>query len=350
MNQIDIAVVGGGIIGLSAAMELAAAGRQVTVFDRGQPMHEASTAAAGMIAGRDPENPAALQPLSDLSVRLYPEFLRRLEELSGVAVPVRTSRTIQGCHSLPEGSSPIDAAAVASLAPDFVADPSLQFILLEEGSVDPGDLLRSLPVAARALGITLLDNHTVTDIRQETDRVEIATDAGHFTANTIVYATGAWSGDLLGLPIFPRKGQIGMIEAPAAPLLCTIRTPGLYLVPRGDGRIVVGATVEDAGYDTNVDQKIEALIESAATLWPPAGKCRILETWAGLRPGSADQLPVIDRWGDRGYVTAGHFRNGIMLAPGSARVLRQLILGEPVSIDLTAYRCDRFASSSVLTS
>ena len=133
-------------------------------------------------------------------------------------------------------------------------------------------------------------------------------------------------------------------------LTTALRTPELYLVPRGDRRIVIGATVEDAGYDKHIDPSvIAALHNAAAQLWPPLREARIIDTWAGLRPASADFLPVIGTGletgmkasesepSPRSWLALGHFRNGILLAPGTARLLRQMILQEPASIDASAF-------------
>jgi len=119
-------------------------------------------------------------------------------------------------------------------------------------------------------------------------------------------------------------------------------------VPRGEGRIVIGATVEDAGFDKRVDEAAVArLLDEAAEIWPAVRQARIVESWAGLRPATADELPVIDACGEHCWVATGHFRNGILLAPGTARVLREMILGERLSVDVAGFRCGRFASSAV---
>ncbi|MGH9587351.1 MAG: NAD(P)/FAD-dependent oxidoreductase, partial [Acidobacteriaceae bacterium] len=126
----------------------------------------------------------------------------------------------------------------------------------------------------------------------------------------------------------------------------------LYMVPRGDGRIVIGATVEDAGYDKEVcPSSIAALRSAAAALWPPIRDAQILDTWAGLRPGSSDSLPILGRDAADGaeaarhWLALGHFRNGIMLAPGTARLLRQMILVEPLAIDPAPFSVTRFPVS-----
>lgn len=347
-NQADVAIAGAGIIGLSVALELAAAGRRVVVFERGLAMQEASWAAAGMLAAHDPENPAALTALSQFSIGLYPEFLARVEQMSGRNIPIRSTQTMQGAHALPAGAKELSAEQIEAIAPGLRAG-ELKFFLLNEGSLDPRDLARALPQAVLASGITLLEDTAVTAVSAAPGALRIDTSRGPWLANDFVNACGAWAAELADLPIRPRKGQMLLVESPE-PLAVTLRTPHLYLVPRGDGRVVIGATVEDAGFDKQVHSAtLAALHSAAAELWPPIRNARVLDTWAGLRPASPDDLPVIGLEagpsGERRWAALGHFRNGIMLAPGTARLLRQLICGETAGIDAEAYGAARFAAS-----
>ena len=356
MKYADAAIAGGGIIGLAAALELASAGLRVVVFERGYAMRESSWAAAGMLAGSDPENPAALRSLSELSLSVYPEFLAMVEELSNQEIPIRTTQTLQGGHTFPRKAEQLSAEARNSIAPGLQPD-DLKFFLLAEQSLDPRDLVSALPTAAKAAGVTLLEQTTVTAITSQPLSVQISTTQGEWSAANFINACGAWASDLAGVPIAPRKGQMILVEHPEQhPGLTTVlRTPELYLVPRGNRRIVVGATVEDAGYDKQIDPSaVAALHNAAAQLWPPLREARIIDTWAGLRPASADFLPIIGTGletgmkasegepSPRSWLALGHFRNGILLGPGTARLLRQMILQEPASIDASAFRANRF--------
>lgn len=350
MQAIEVAIAGAGIIGLASAIELASAGLAVTVFERGQPMRESSWAAAGMLAADDPENPAPLRPLSQLSIRLYPEFLAGIERLSGKKIPIRTTQTLQGAHALPPGVEPLPAQAIQSLAPGLQPN-GLKFFLLDERSLDPRDIAQALPEAARAAGVTLLEETAVTAVTTTANSVHIQTTSGGWQAENFLNACGAWAAALADLPIAPRKGQMLLVHSPE-PLAATLRTPHLYLVPRGDGRIVIGATVEHAGYDKRVDPAaIAALHAAAAELWPPVRDARVLDTWAGLRPAAADSLPILGKnsasESGRSWLALGHFRNGIMLAPGTARLLRQMILRQPPSIDPAQFTAARFTASVV---
>jgi glycine oxidase len=348
VNHTGVAIAGGGIIGLSAALELASAGLQVTVFERGRAMAEASSAAAGMLAAGDPENAPGLRPLAELSRELYRGFLEDVERLSGERVPIRTTRVIQGGAFVPEEHCELSAAEVKAIAP-ALALGGLKFFSLDEESLDPRDLARALPRAVRAAGVVLLEDAEVIAVEECGGGIEIATGAGRWSAERLIHASGAWATRLTGLPVVPRKGQMVVVEdSGPEQLKVVLRTPDVYMVPRGSGRIVIGATVEDAGFDKRVDEStIARLLDRAAEVWPGVRQARIVESWAGLRPATADELPVIDACGERCWVATGHFRNGILLAPGTARVLRQMILGEAPSIDVAAFRCGRFAASAV---
>ncbi|HEU4982292.1 MAG TPA: FAD-dependent oxidoreductase [Acidobacteriaceae bacterium] len=345
MNHTDAAIAGAGIIGLATALELAAAGLRVTVFERGQAMRESSWAAAGMLAAADPENPAALRPLSRFSIGLYPEFLAKIERLTGKRIPLRTKQTLQGEHILPPGVNEVAPEEIQSIAPGIQLS-ELKFFLLDEHSLDPRDIARALPEAAKAAGITLLEETAVTAISAHSESVAVRTTNGKWTAGNFINACGAWAAALADVPISPRKGQMLLVQS-SEPLSVTLRTPHLYLVPRGDGRIVIGATVENAGYDKEVcPSAISALRNAAAELWPPVREARILDTWAGLRPAAADSLPILGMdEAPRRWLALGHFRNGIMLAPGSARLLRQMILNEPLGVDATPFSAERFAGA-----
>ena len=345
MNHTDAAIAGAGIIGLATALELAAAGLRVTVFERGQAMRESSWAAAGMLAAADPENPAALRPLSRFSIGLYPEFLAKIERLTGKRIPLRTKQTLQGAHEIPPGVKEVAPEKIQSIAPGLQPG-GLKFFLLDEHSLDPRDIARALPEAAKAAGVTLLEETAVTAISAHSESVAVRTTNGQWTAGNFINACGAWAAALADVPISPRKGQMLLVQSSEL-LSVTLRTPHLYLVPRGDGRIVIGATVENAGYDKEVcPSAISALRNAAAELWPPVREARILDTWAGLRPAAADSLPILGMGMDeapRRWLALGHFRNGIMLAPGSARLLRQMILNEPRGVDAAPFSAERFA-------
>lgn len=349
MDRLDVAIAGGGIMGLSTALELAAAGRRVTVFDRTEAMSEASRAAAGMLAVDDPENPPELHNLARYSLSLYPEFLARIEELSGVRIPIRTTTTIQGVEHLPTGATELLPAQLQELAPGINPN-GWHFYLMQERSFDAWDLAEALPGAARAAGIHLLEQTPVLRVLNRADAVQIETPTGVFEAEAFLNATGAWSPVLdSALPVAPRKGHMLTAELPG-PLQteCVLRTPKVYIVPRGGNRYTIGPTLEDEGFNKAVHpERIQALFEKAHDLWPVLTNAQVAETWVGLRPGSEDDLPIIDTAGERCWVATGHFKNGILLGPGTARALSHWILGRQPEIDLAPFRAARFFPAAI---
>lgn len=343
-------IAGAGIIGLSAALELARRGLSVIVLEQGASMREASWAAAGMLAAHDPENPRALDALAALSLSLYPVFLADVARLSRLPVPLRTAFTWQGSHA--------HAGQLVEPAPGLVAElPDLRpgtraFTRLDEESLDPRDLCRALPLAVAAAGVRVIEHTRVDQLRSSPGAVEVRTSSGEFTASAYLHCCGAWSSLLPGhgppaatIPVEPRKGQMVSTMMPAAgpQLACVVRTPELYLVPRGDGLVVVGATVERVGFDRSISTAAtNTLLDAAAELWPPIRTGRVVERWCGLRPATPDALPILDAVAPRAWIGAGHYRNGILLAPGTARVLAELVLGKAPQIDLSPFRLDRF--------
>jgi len=352
MTYADVAIAGAGMMGLATALELAEAGSKVTVFDQSEAMSEASRAAAGMLAGADPENPADLRALARLSLSLYPGFLSRTEQLSAKKIPIRTTETAQGAHRLPEGARALSEAELDKLVPGLSQSPNRnrwQFVLLEEQSFDAWDLAESLPAAARAAGIDLHEQTPVLGVREQGSGVEIVTAAGTFSAGAFLNAAGAWAPALeRALPVTPRKGHMLTADLPGdIQMRCVLRTPDVYIVPRGEGRYTVGSTVEDAGFDRSVDPlRIQELFSRAIDLWPPLAEAAIAETWVGFRPGSGDGLPVIDQTSQNCWVATGHFKNGILLGPGTARVLSQAMRGQQPEIDLAPFRLGRFAAAA----
>lgn len=347
MDRTDVAIAGAGIIGLATALDLIAGGSRVTVFDQSEAMSEASRAAAGMLAGTDPENPAELRNLAHLSLSLYPDFLARIEQLSGKKIPIRTTQTVQGVHRLPEGATALSQSEVDELAAG-ANQGEWQFLLLEEQSFDAWDLAESLPAAARAAGIQLREHTPVLRVHERRSGVEIVTATGTFSAGKLLNAAGAWAPALEpALPVAPRKGHMLTAELPGSiHMQCVLRTPEVYIIPRGQGRYTVGSTVEDAGFDRNVDHlRIQELFSRAVDLWPLLRDATIAETWIGFRPGSDDGLPIIDRTSENCWVATGHFKNGILLGPGTGRVAAQAILGRHPEIDLSPFRAGRFALS-----
>ncbi len=343
----DVIISGGGIIGVSLALELRRRGSKVLVLDRGEPGKEASSAAAGMLAATDPETPEKLRGLAEESARMYPAYVERLENASGIKVDFH-----QGAwHLLPSRDSlanhkPLSPAALKQLAPCLDACGYSAHFLPHEHSVDPGLLMQAALRAAQVAGVEVRGHAEVQQIASRGGQVEVVAAGNHFFAQAAVNCQGTWA----GTPVRPRKGQMIYLQPQRAGLLRhVLRTPEVYLVPRSSGKILAGATVEDVGYDKSVDPEIvRRLHHAAARFVPELSSAQVAASWAGLRPGTPDDLPILDRTEAPGvFIAAGHFRNGILLAPITATIMADLIEGKKPAMDVSAFSYSRFSPVSV---
>jgi len=349
----DVIVIGGGIIGLSLSIELRRKGASVLVVERGQPGREASHAAGGMLVDCPLETPAVLEPLATASARLYPEFVRELEAESGMKIDLRDQGTILFPSVEHLSSACLERATLpaplAELEP-ALGDLNRPAFYLHERSVDPRALTAATLQTAKRLAVDISSGEEVIAVNLSNGRVAgVITTKTSFQAPKVVNCAGAWSGQIapLAFPTRPVKGQMLCVASPSRNLLKNvIRTPEVYLIPRSDGRILVGATVEEAGFDkrTNLDT-IQRLHRAAISIVPELIKAKILEDWAGLRPGTPDALPILGATATRGYyVATGHFRDGILLAPITAQVMAEVITGTNCNYDLQPFSPARFCS------
>ena len=342
----DVVVAGAGIIGVSLALELHEHGARVLVLDRGEPGKESSPAAAGMLAPADPETPQALRPLALESARIYPEFVQKLETGSGIEVDFRRQGTISFLH----GSNPppeyrkLTSEELRKLEPSIQAQPGSAFFV-QEDSVDPRLLIQAALATARNKEIAIHANSEVSAMRSARGTVEVLAGGTTYIARSVVNCMGAWA----GVPVRPRKGQILSLFPLRKNLLqhC-ILAPDVYLVPRSSGRIVIGATVEDTDYDRKVEPAvIENFHYAAAQLIPELRDLPVEESWVGLRPGTPDDLPLLGETETPGvFIATGHFRNGILLAPLTARIMADLVTRKKSQVDISAFSPGRFASSA----
>jgi glycine oxidase len=356
VNTPDVIIAGAGIIGVSIALELSERGARVLVLDRGEPGQEASSAAAGMLAPSDPETPANLRPLALASAELYPAYVERLESLSQMQVDFRRRGTIALIEASPLKGVEVPAE-YRRLAPAEIQrmEPALragerQAFFVQDDSIDPALLMQAALFATAKAGIEVRGRSGVQAIRARSsgNGVEVVTNADRLPAPAVVDCRGAWSGP----PVRPRKGQSLYLQPRRAGLIeHVINAFEVYLVPRSSGKILVGATVEDVGFDKTVEPNVIAsLHRAAAALVPELAEAQILESWAGLRPGSPDDLPVLGPGPAeaRGcFIATGHFRNGILLAPVTAKLMANLIMGKPAGWDMSPFSPARFSASHV---
>lgn len=346
----DVIVIGGGIIGVSLALELRRRGASVRVLERGEPGHEASWAGAGMLAARDPDTPECLRQLALASAQMYPEWIAELEEETGLSADLRRDGTLYLSGLKKELGAELGSERLSALEPDV--SPTAPFVYFsDEGSVDPRALMAMAVTAAKKRGIVISHEHRVTGLDIQNDRASGVQMGNNFlAANVIVNCAGAWAGEIAGvtIPSHPVKGQMLSVVPThhgGPPVKHVIRGDEVYLVPRSDGRILIGATVEDAGFDKRVEpETILRMYRAAVELVPKMGEMRIHESWAGLRPGSPDTLPILGATAVKGYFAAtGHYRNGILLAPITAQVMADVINGDSLEFDMRPFDPQRFA-------
>jgi glycine oxidase len=370
----DAIVVGAGIIGLSLAIELNKQGLRVLVVEKGEPGREASWAAGGMLCDFPAETPPALRELATASARMYPEFVHELEDESGLKIDLRTVGTlvlsrVETGHSPATTQSPQDLTLQSSQSfsrpeslrelepalrvPDGTA-PHLTTLYIKERCVDPRHLTAAAIAAARHRGIDFSSGDHVLAVEVADGKTSgVRTNKTQFAAGMVVNCAGAWAGQIgpHPFPTRPVKGQMLCVAMPQKELVRhVVRTPDVYLIPRSDGRMLIGATVEEAGFDKQtVPETILKLRQAALDLVPKLTDARILEAWAGLRPGTPDGLPILGATPTPGYfVATGHFRDGILLAPVTARVMVEVMMGQAITgqrpqIDTSKFSANRFA-------
>ena len=285
-----------------------------------------------------------------------------VERLSGRLVPMRTQAALvtrrMGSEFHPNEPvvCPSLSAQEAERRIPGLATEGRSFCWMEEPSLDPRDLCAALPLAAIAAGVEVQQETEVLGVTSRDNAVEVRTPRGTVSAGAFVNCCGAWGAGVRlsgqehrpSAAVEPRKGQmIAVRVAPPVDLQYVLRSPEIYLVPRGQGLIVIGATVERAGFDRRVEPLVvERLRAQAAELWPPIASAPVVESWSGLRPGTSDELPLIGSAGlAHCWIATGHFRNGILLAPATGLILRQLLQDRPPEVPLEAFVPSRLMES-----
>src|SRR6266436_6274105 len=339
MKKFDVAIAGGGVIGGAIALELARAGLRVGVFDRQQPGQEASWASAGILSPA-PENPGmiAVVPLGKASLSLYPESIARVEEISGKSARFRPKGTLEALfsrdaktelstiialhHGLGLKAEPLRAEDARELEPALSEDVEAAVLRPDEGSVDNRALTAAILEAAQRSGAEVFPGDGAKAIWREGNRCAgLILQNEKVEAKWTIIAAGCFSAAIEGIapyaPVRPAKGQMAALRADDLKIERVLWSEKIYLVPRNNGRIVAGATVEYAGFDKRTTAGgIEKILSAAIELAPGLAEARIEEMWAGLRPDSPDHLPILGPTDIDGLLLAtGHFRNGILLTP-----------------------------------
>jgi glycine oxidase len=357
VRSYDAIIIGAGIIGLSLAVELSKERLKVLVVEKGEPGREASWAAGGMLADFPLEMPEALHELATASAVMYPEFVDELQDESGLKIDLRSQGTLLfsdqplGARTLGSLGLPARLAELEPRLkpPQAIGNPH-PAIHLHERSVDPRHLSSAAIAALHHRGIDLSSGNEVLAVDVKNGKASgIRTNKTQFSANYVVNCAGAWAVQVepIRFPTRPVKGQMLCVIMPERELIRhVIRTSDVYLIPRSDGRMLIGATVEDVGFDKRtVPETIQKLNRAAIDLVPDLAEARFLEAWAGLRPGTPDRLPILGATAIEGYfVATGHFRDGILLAPITAKIMAQIIAGHKPSMDVSKFSAARFVT------
>jgi glycine oxidase len=357
MKSFDVAIAGAGLIGTSVAFELAQAGLKVALFDRNEPGREASWASAGILSPA-PESPAMISmvPLAKASMNLYPSLVANVEEISGEQVGFRPKGTIDVFfsreavsdlstlialhHGMGLKAEPLRPEDARDLEPSLSPELEAAALRPDEASIDNRAFTKAMLSAAEKSGVKVFAGANVAGIVKEGDRCTgLKLEKETINAKWIVVAAGCFSAEIEGVkefaPVRPAKGQMVSLRADELKIERVIWGEKVYIVPRNDGRILAGATVEYVGFDKQVTAGgVEKILSAAIEVIPEFANARIEETWAGLRPDSPDHLPILGPTDVDGLVIAtGHFRSGVLLTPITARLVRQWITERSVEID-----------------
>ncbi|MBL8825735.1 MAG: glycine oxidase ThiO [Planctomycetaceae bacterium] len=362
----DVLIVGGGAIGLSLAYELVGRGAKVHVIDRGQFGQESSWAGAGMIPAA--RNVAGLHPLDQLAAlgwQLHPIWAERLRAETGIDNGYRRCGGLFLAHS-PAGAEELasfrrmwhqQGVPVETVSPTQLADiePNLQpqsevDLVRDEAQLRNPRHLRALVAACEQRGVKLSSQVAALGfVTAAKSVVAVQTNIGLIEADKVCICGGAWSAPIASLLGFevgvkPIRGQIVLLNPGREVIRHNINDGPRYLVPRDDGRVLVGSTEEDVGFEKRTtDVAIRGLLDFATTLVPALAGAPVEKSWSGLRPATLDVLPYLSRLPkfDNAWIAAGHFRAGLSMSCSTAVVMAQLINGEPPQIDLTPFRVDR---------
>jgi glycine oxidase len=369
-----VAIIGAGIVGLGIAWRLA--GRaDVVVFDRGKAGMGASHAAAGMLAACCEAEPGEedLIALGRDSQARWPGFAEELKAVSGIDVELRDEGTLVLALTADDAASIahhlefqqklglplewISAAATRKREPHLAGNIAGALLSPQDHQVDNRKLAAALRVAAESGGVAIREYHPVKEISVAAGRATgvVLEDGTSIAADVVVLAAGAWSRSIAGLPpdrrppVRPVKGQMLALRMdPAAPLLNHVLwAPGAYLVPRRDGRLIIGGTVEEKGFDETITAGgMLTLLEAAWRAIPAVEELPIDEIWVGHRPGSRDDAPILGRGPlESLFYATGHHRNGILLAPVTADAMARLILDDVAEPAIQPFGLERFLPS-----
>jgi glycine oxidase len=357
----DVIVIGGGVIGLATAWPLAQAGARVLVLEKSVPGAEASSAAAGILGARvEAHGPGPMARLMEASARRHADWAVRLRDATGMDVGyrrdgiLRVARDAASARALRDatrwqagqkGVRPLVGPDARKLEPQL--NPISSGVFFErDGRIDPPAFFRALGIATKRAGVTFRSGTPVRRVAREGERATGVTldDGTTLSAGAVVVAAGSWTSLIEGTTLGPRtiipaRGQIVELTSPAPLLSRIVMAPDCYVVPRDDGRSLVGSTLEFVGYRREVTAgAVRQLLNAAIDLVPALAEATLTGTWSNFRPYTADGLPLIGRGALDGlFVASGHHRTGILLAPITGEAIAGMITGARAKVALGAF-------------
>jgi glycine oxidase len=360
-------IVGGGVMGCAAAYELSRRGVAVTVLERSVPGAEASSAAAGILGAQvEAHHPGPLTELGLLSRKLYPGFVKDLERASGISIGYRKCGVLKVAYEARAVTAlgrelawqskarlrveRLTAAALSRREPALCRELAGGVWFDEDATLEPRALLSALRVAAERAGAEFRSGSFVKRVSLEQGRaVGVELDGGQVVPGShVVLAAGSWTSFLDaphadGPRVVPARGQIVELKTSVPLLSSVVFGPECYLVPRADGRLLIGSTLEFVGFRREVTAgAVAKLLAAAIRLLPALADAELSATWSSFRPYTSDELPLLGPSATPGLLLmSGHYRNGILLAPVSAQIVADSVLGKKPLLDLAPFAPER---------
>lgn len=361
----DALIIGGGVIGGAIALELAKQGTDCTVLEKGAFSSEASTASAGMLCPQAEMFQPKMEPAIFLeSMKKYQNWTKELENISNIPVQrvqegmIRVVFSDEEKEKIKKTLSSADSHGtwvnpeeIHNMEPSVTKENKGGVYFPEDGQLHPIHLAKSIYTALKRLGSNIEESTPALSLITENNRVLGArTSNGDFFAEYTIVAAGAWTSSLLSplglhLPVFPVKGQMIAAKAPSLNIQKTVQGLGSMILPRQDGTLTLGVTIEDTGFnkEPTIDG-VSRIYQTTSQLIPELERAKFLTTWAGLRPGTPDGIPYIGEFADYDglMVAAGHYSIGILLAPITAKTILQMINGEHIDRGMKPFLPSRF--------
>jgi glycine oxidase len=358
----DCIVIGGGLIGMLTARRLHAAGKSVILLEKGRLGQESSWAGGGIISPLYPwRYPGPINALAAYSQQNYESLCNVLHVETGLDPEWTPSGMLmlepgdvaeaqawaESCHADMQRLAP---DSVAAIEPALSSEAGEALWMPQIAQLRNPRMVHALRRSLELRGVEVREQTEVSELSVDQDRITgVVTAQGRLKADQVILCGGAWSGQLLSafngaLPVEPVRGQMLLFRGAPGTIRRIVLSQGKYVIPRRDGRVLVGSTVEHVGFDKTTTESVrEELSEVAGTILPCFRDMELEHHWSGLRPGSADELPFIGDYPDIDglYVNAGHYRNGVVMGLASAELLANLVLDEPPVVDPAPYSPER---------